>query len=33
MQNIMFWKGMFLQLFASSIDSTTSDSMCRSTHQ
>ncbi len=35
MQNFMFWKGMFLCLFASSIDCTTSgsESMCRSTQQ
>ena len=33
MQNIMFWKGMFLCLFASCIHSTTSGSMCRSTQQ
>ena len=29
----MFWKGMFLCLFASCIHSTTSGSMCRSTQQ
>ena len=33
MQNFMFWKGMFLWLFASYIDSTTSGSVCRSTQQ
>jgi hypothetical protein len=33
MQNNNFCKGTFLCLFASSIDSTTSGSMCRSTQQ